>query len=216
MADQSHFAQSVAEAAIAEARSVHETVKSRMAEIAERAESSTSQVVGMLSHKVDQVAAQTTAQMSHVAAVTQQLEKNIEAATTSAVATAKDTTQLEAEKIHRNIQAQIEQIRADAQRGDEEVKRQVGEIAIDLATLTDQLNQFKPASTVDVTGSEKKISDAVDSQLKLQSLRIDAVDESVQKAQKTATETSETLHDMLVGIENLGESVKQLRAEIRG
>ena len=69
---------------------------------------------------------------------------------------------------------------------------------------------------MDVTGSEKKISDAVDNQLKLQSLRIDAVDESVQKAQKTATETSETLHDMLVGIENLGETVKQLRAEIRG
>ena len=69
---------------------------------------------------------------------------------------------------------------------------------------------------MDVTGSEKKISDAVDSQLKSQSLLIDAVNESVQKAQKTATENSETLHDMLVGIENLRESVKQLRAEIRG
>ena len=117
MADQSRFAQSIAEAAIAEAHSVHETVKSRMVEIAERAESSTSQVVGMLSHKVDQVAAQATAQTSHVAVVTQQLEKNIEAATTSAVATAKDTTQLEAEKICHDIQAQIKQTCVDAQRG---------------------------------------------------------------------------------------------------
>ena len=52
--------------------------------------------------------------------------------------------------------------------------------------------------------------------MNLHSLRIDAVNESVQKAQKTATENAETLHSMLVGIENLGETVKQLRAEIRG
>ena len=40
--------------------------------------------------------------------------------------------------------------------------------------------------------------------------------ESVQQAQKTVTENSATLHDMLVGIENLAESVKQLREEVRG
>ena len=65
-------------------------------------------------------------------------------------------------------------------------------------------------------GSQQQLSDAVDGRLNLHSLRIDAVNESVQKAQQTATENAETLHQMLVGIENLGESVKQLREEVRG
>ena len=81
-------------------------------------------------------------------------------------------------------------------------------IAEGLSTLMEQLNRFKPASTSDVTGSQQKISDSVDGRLNLHSLRIDAVNKSVQKAQKTAAENAETLHDMLVGIENLGETVK--------
>ena len=56
----------------------------------------------------------------------------------------------------------------------------------------------------------------MDGRLNLHSLQIDAINKSVQKAQKTATENAETLHQMLVGIENLGESVKQLRAQVMG
>ena len=69
---------------------------------------------------------------------------------------------------------------------------------------------------VQVAGSQWEISTAVDDRLNLQSLRIDAVNESVQKAEKTAADNSEILHNLLVGIENLSENVKQLKEEVRG
>ena len=60
------------------------------------------------------------------------------------------------------------------------------------------------------------MSDAMEQRLNLQPVRMDAMHESVQQAQETATENSATLHDMLVGIKNLAETVKQMREEIRG
>ena len=87
------------------------------------------------------------------------------------------------------------------------------EIAANLATLTNQLNRFKPASVADVSGSQEQLSSAVDERINLQSQRIDYVSESTQQACKTAQENSEILHELLVGMENLGESVKQLREE---
>ena len=88
------------------------------------------------------------------------------------------------------------------------------EIAANLATLTDQLNRFKPASVEDVSGSQEKLSSAVEDRLNLQSSRIDSVSESTHEAHKTAQENAEMLHNLLVGMENLGESVKQLREEV--
>ena len=38
----------------------------------------------------------------------------------------------------------------------------------------------------------------------------------MQKAQKTAVENAEILHNLMVGIENLSENVKQLKEEVRG
>ena len=52
--------------------------------------------------------------------------------------------------------------------------------------------------------------------MNLQSSRIDVVTESVQKAQKIAEENAEFLQDLLVGIENLGENLKQFREEMEG
>ena len=66
MADQTHFAQSVVEVAIAEARLVHAEVESRMAEITEPAEVNTSHAVGLLSDKIERVSAQTQVQTLHV------------------------------------------------------------------------------------------------------------------------------------------------------
>ena len=88
------------------------------------------------------------------------------------------------------------------------------EIAANLATLTNQLNRFKPASVAEVSGSQEQLSSAVDERINLQSQRIDTVSESTQEARKTAHGNSEILHDLLVGMENLGESVKQLREEV--
>ena len=69
---------------------------------------------------------------------------------------------------------------------------------------------------VQVEGSQRDISTAVEARLNLQSSRIDAVDESVQRTEKTAAENAEILHNLLVGLENLSENVKQLKEEVRG
>ena len=65
VADQTRYAQSVAEAAIAEARSVRDEVTSKIAEVAQRSDVSASNVAEVLTRKVQQVAAQFEAHTSH-------------------------------------------------------------------------------------------------------------------------------------------------------
>ena len=67
-----------------------------------------------------------------------------------------------------------------------------------------------------VQGSQREASAAVEARLNLQSSRIDAVDESVQRTEKAAADNAEILHNLLVGIENLSDNVKQLKEEIHG
>ena len=65
VADQTRHAQSIAEAAIAEARSVRDEVLSKIAEVAKRSDVSVSNVADVLTGKVQQVAAQFEAHTSH-------------------------------------------------------------------------------------------------------------------------------------------------------
>ena len=88
------------------------------------------------------------------------------------------------------------------------------EIAAELANLTKQLNEFKPVSEAVVGKANKQVSDEVNTRLNLQSERIDLVDESVQKAQKTASDNAEILQNLLIGLENMGENVKHLGEKI--
>ena len=75
VADQTRHAQSIAEAAIAEAHSVRDEVSSRIAEVAKRLDVSVSNVADVLTGRVQQVAAQFEAHTSHaVGQVAQQLE----------------------------------------------------------------------------------------------------------------------------------------------
>ena len=75
IADQVHHAQSVAEAAIAEAHSVRNEILSRMVEFTKRADDSTSNAVGMLMGKMKEVTTQPEAQTLRVATqIAQQLE----------------------------------------------------------------------------------------------------------------------------------------------
>ena len=60
------------------------------------------------------------------------------------------------------------------------------------------------------------MSEEFEQRLQLHSVRMDSICESVHEARKTASENAGTLHDLVVGIENLGESVKQLREDVRG
>ena len=109
VADQMRHAQYVAEAAIAEARSVRSEVESKVAELMHRADASTANAMNVLSSRVDQMTAQTEVQMSCAAAeVKQQLGKEIEAAATSMATTAEINTRIAVKGMRCNIQAQIE------------------------------------------------------------------------------------------------------------
>ena len=142
------------------------------------------------------------------------MEKEIEVVASSATATLEHVTHMVVADVRHDFQAQLEQTCAESQCRDADAKRQMDEIAANLATLTNQLNRFKPASVADVSGSQEQLSSAVDERINLQSQRIDTVSESMQEVRKTAQENSEILRDLLVGMENLGESVKQLWEEV--
>ena len=109
IADQTRHAQSIAEAAIAEARSVHNEVSSKIAAFTKRADDSTSSTIGMLPRKMEEVTAQTEAQTSRVVAqVTQQLERELEAVATSMAMTSEQKTRVAVEDVCSSVQAQFD------------------------------------------------------------------------------------------------------------
>ena len=87
------------------------------------------------------------------------------AVATSTAATVEQTTRVAVEEVRYSVQVQIKQIHADARQSEAESRRQVGEIATNLATLTEQLDKFKPASSVQVEGSQQRISDEMEQRL---------------------------------------------------
>ena len=216
VADETRRAREVAEAAIAEAKSVHGEVQSKVASLTARADASAAHAVEVLSGRVQEVAEQSQVQTSRVAvAVAQQLEKEIEAAASSTAATAEIHTRTAVEGMRRDVQAQIEQTRADAQRRDEETQKTIQQIAAGLEQLTKQLNDFRPVNVEHVGVAQKQVSENIEQRLNLQSNRIDDVTESVQKAQRAAEENAELLQNLLVGVENMGENLKNFREEFQ-
>ena len=113
--------------------------------------------------------------------------------------------------MRRDVQAQIEQNRADALRDSNAVHKKVDQVSEELQKLTAQLNQFKPASVQAVGEVQGKVSEEFQQRLVAQSERIDKLSESVIQSQKTAQDTAEMLQTILVGMENLGENFKQLQ-----
>ena len=136
------------------------------------------------------------------------MEKEIEAAASSTAATAEIHTRTAVEGMCRDVQAQIEQTRADAQRKDEETQKTIQQIAAGLEQLTKQLNDFRPVNVEHVGVAQKQISEKIEQRLNLQSNRIDYVTESVQKAQRATEENVELLQNLLVDVENMGENLK--------
>ena len=155
-------------------------------------------------------------QTSRVAvAVAQQLEKEIEAAASSTAATAEIHMCTAVEGMRRDVQAQIEKTRVDAQRRDEETQKTIQQIAAGLEQLTKQLNDFRPVNVEHVGVAQQQVAENVEQRLNLQSNRIDNVTESVQKAQRAAEENAELLQNLLVGVENMGENLKNFREEFQ-
>ena len=50
--------------------------------------------------------------------------------------------------------------------------------------------------------------------MQVQSLRIDNVSDNVNKIQQDTADNTKLLHDMLVNMENLGDSIKYLKEEM--
>ena len=85
IADEARHVHGVAEAAIAEARSVHSEVESRVASLAAQANASAAHIVVVLLQHVQEVVEHSDAQASRIAGeVSQQLEKGLEAVVTCA------------------------------------------------------------------------------------------------------------------------------------
>ena len=139
------------EATSAEAKSVRGEVESRIADLATASQANASQLEERVAAQVTQVAEYTEAQASRVPAdVTVRLEKEVQAVVSSTAATAEITTRNVVEGTRRDIQAQIDANRADTLRQIAETKVQVQNISAQLAKLTEQLNQFRPASEKNV------------------------------------------------------------------
>ena len=94
----------VAEAAIAEAKSVHEVLESKVASPVAQADASVAHITGVLSERVQQVAEHSDAQASRVAVeISQQLEQGLEAVATSAAVTSEQQTRMAVEDMQNQI-----------------------------------------------------------------------------------------------------------------
>ena len=215
VADEVLRARTAADDAIAEARSVREQVEARIADVTERTEKVASNVVGGLTGHVEKTVRQGQAETSRaVGGIIQQLREEMNVVATSTTAASEEVARKVAADAHRDFQVQFELNRTEAQRRDAEVQRQMAVMAENLATLTEQLNLFKPARAEEVATGHAQLSGVVDERLSLQSRRIDSVVDATQEAKQTAQDNAEVLNSLLVGMENLSENVKQLREEM--
>ena len=104
IADEAGHVRRVAEVAIAEARSVHGEVESRVALLAAQADASIAHIVGVLSQRVQEVEEHSDAQASRIAGeVSHQLEKGLEAVVTSTAITSERQTRMAVEKLQNQI-----------------------------------------------------------------------------------------------------------------
>ena len=104
VADATRRAREVAEAAIAEVRSVHGATKSKLVALSAHPDVSTAHTVEVLSEHIQKTAADTKARMScTIGTVVQQLEQEIAAATMSTAVTAEITTCTVVEGMRRDV-----------------------------------------------------------------------------------------------------------------
>ena len=203
------------EAMTAEARSVRSDVESRVATLAAAADASAARTAEEISSRVREAVEYSDAQASCVVAdVTQRLEKEIVAAATSTAVTAEINTRTVVEGIRRDIQAQLEQTHVDSLRREQEAQHRIEDISKQLQTLTMQLNKFQPASEQAVGVSQGKFSEQVQQQFDAQQERIQKLSDVVLESRKDTQTNADTLHNLLVGIENLGENVKNMQEEM--
>ena len=89
----------------------------------------------------------------------------------------------------------------------------VDQLSAQLADLATKLAEFQPARSSDVAMGQQQLSQDVSDRLQVQSHRIDTVSESIQKFEENAADNTKLLHDLLVNMENLGDTVKQMKSD---
>ena len=195
VADRTKRAQAVAEDAIAEARSVCTEVASRMAEAAKRADVSASAVAEDFAGKVRETVA------------------HAEATTSRAVGELESKTREYVEGHRRVLETKIEQNQAETRRTAQETRAAVDQLSTQLTELTTKLAAFQPARSADVVQGQQQLSQDVSDRLRVHSIQVNDLSETVQKMEKDNADNTKLLHDLLVNMENLGETVKQMRTD---
>ena len=102
VAEETRLVFDVVEAAIAEAKSVHGKVESRVALLAAQTEASTTHIVGGLSECVQEVASEVQA-LDVADVVSQQPERRLEVVATSAAVTSERRTQMAVEEMRKEV-----------------------------------------------------------------------------------------------------------------
>ena len=90
----------------------------------------------------------------------------------------------------------------------------VNKLSAQLAQLATQLNEFHLARSENVATSHTQLLQDVNERMQIQSQRIDTVTHSVQRIEKDSADNTKLLHDLIVNMENLGESFKQFKSEV--
>ena len=196
VAEETRRVKNVAEDAIAEARSLRSEIESKMGEVATRVDVSASNVADSLTGQVREAVAHS------------------DEMTTRAVGDLQMRTREFVEGHRRDLESKIAQTQEEARRAAHETKTAVDNLSAQLAQLTEQLAEIKPARSSDVTTGHQALSRDFGQRMDIQSTRIDTVSESVQKIQTDTADNTKLLHDMLVNMENLGDSIKNLKAEM--
>ena len=199
----------------AEAKSVRSEVETRIATLATAAETNAARVATELGEQLKNVAEYAEAQTSRTAVeLSQRLGSEINAAATSATATAELTTRTMVEGARRDIQAQLDANRAEALRRYEETQRSVQGIAAQLQSLTGQLSKLNPASVSGVAEYTGDLENKVQQKFDQQQQNIQTLTDAIAQSQKESKENADTLNNLLVGMENLGENMMQMQEEL--
>ena len=193
VAEEMRRVKNVAEDAIAEARSLRTGLESKMHEVATRVNVSASDVADNLTGRVREAVAHS------------------DEMTNRAVGELQQRTREFVEGHRHDLESKIKQSQEEARQTAHETKTAVDNLSLQLAQLTAQLAEIKPAKSSDVATGHQALSQKFGEQMNLQSNRIDTVTDRVQKLQVDTADNTKLLHDLLVNMENLGESVKHLK-----
>ena len=196
VAEETRRVKTVAEEAIAEARSIHAEVTSKMSEVAERVRASASDVAENLTGKMRDVAAYSDEQTSR------------------AVGDLQTKTREFVEGHRRDLESEIAHNQEEARRVARHTQTAIDNLSSQLSQLAAQLAEIQPARSSDVVTGHQQLSHDFGAQMQVQSVRIDNVNDSVRKIQQDTADNTKLLHDMIVNMENLGDSIKYMKSEM--